>query len=73
MSIQVLQSSRRGRESWLLYLVFMVSQNCCVSLPNDAIGWSKVVIVVFPDHTHLLFLMIVSPDLEYTVRSIFHC
>ena len=33
----------------------------------------KFVIVVFPDHTHLLFLMIVSPDLEYIVRSIFHC
>ena len=34
--------------------VFLVSGDCCVALPHDATGLSAVLIVVFPDHTHLL-------------------
>ena len=30
------------------------------ALPRDAMGLSAVLIVVFPDHTHLLFLMLFS-------------
>ena len=30
--------------------------NPSVSISHDAMGLSAVVIVVFPDHTHLLFL-----------------
>ena len=29
----------------------------CVALSRGAMGLSAVVIVVFPDHTHLLFLI----------------
>ena len=29
--------------------------SCCVALPRGAMGLSAIVIVVFPDHTHLLF------------------
>ena len=42
----------------LLSFVFLVSRNCCVALPRGAMGSSAVcdfVILVFPDHTHLLF------------------
>ena len=35
---------------------FLVSCDCCVTLPYGAMGLSAVVIVVFLDHTHLLFL-----------------
>ena len=39
VSILVLQSSRWGRESWLLcFFVFLVSHDCCVAHPHDAIG-----------------------------------
>ena len=37
--------------------VFLVSGDFCVALPRDTTGLSAVVIVVFPDHTHLLFFM----------------
>ena len=36
--------------------VFLVSRDCCLALPHDATGLSAVSNVVFPDHTHLLFL-----------------
>ena len=29
--------------------------NCSVAFPHKGVGWSICVIVVFPDHTHLLF------------------
>ena len=29
---------------------------CSVALPHGAVGWSQNVIVVFPDHAHLLFV-----------------
>ena len=33
-----------------------MSRDCCVALPRGAMNLSAVVIVIFPDHTHLLFL-----------------
>ena len=35
--------------------VFLVSCDCCVALPRGAMGCLQFVIVVFPDHTNLLF------------------
>ena len=29
---------------------------CYVTLPHSTVGWLQRVIVVFPDHTHLLFV-----------------
>ena len=42
MSIVVLQSSRWGRESWLLCFVYLPGAMVCLPF----------VIVVFPDHVH---------------------
>ena len=43
VSILVLQSTRWGRESWLLALfVVLVSLDWCVALLHDAIGLSAV-------------------------------
>ena len=36
--------------------IFLVFHDCCVALSHDATGCLQFVIVVFPDHTHLLFL-----------------
>ena len=36
------QSSRWGRDSWLLWCLFPVSRDCCVALPHDATGLSAV-------------------------------
>ena len=60
MSILVLQSSQWGRdgERFFALFIFMVSRDCCVALSCDAVGLSQIVIVVFPDHTHGLFLQI---------------
>ena len=41
----------------LLSLFFLVPRDCCVALPHSAMGLSEVCDVVFPDHTHLLFLL----------------
>ena len=38
--------------------VFLVSRDCCVAVPHDAMGLSAIVIVVFPDHAHLLFSIV---------------
>ena len=54
VSFLVLQTSRRGRESWLLCNYVYVAVNV-LSLPRGAVGWSAVCNCVFPDHTHLLF------------------
>ena len=27
---------------------------CSLTLPHDAVGWSEVCVVVFPDHKHFL-------------------
>ena len=58
-SFLVLQSSWQGRESWLLCFVFLVSRDCLcsVSLPHSAVDCLQCLIVVFPDHTHLLFMI----------------
>ena len=50
----VLESSRRGRERWVLCFNCLTQMSCyckcSVTIPHGAVGWS--VIVVFPDHTH---------------------
>ena len=58
MSFLVLQSSGRRTESW--FALLLLSFGCLVTvnvlwllLTVGAVGWC--VIVVFPDHTHLLF------------------
>ena len=38
--------------------VFLVSPDCCVALPHDVTFCLQFVIVVFPDHNHLLFFSI---------------
>ena len=48
-----------GKKELVALRVFLVSRDCYMVLPYDATGLSAVVIVVFPDHTHLLFLRIV--------------
>ena len=37
--------------------VFLVSRDCCVALPHATTDLSAIcdLIVVFPDHTHLIF------------------
>ena len=49
----ILMGNRAGD---FAYFVFLVSRNCCVALPRGAMGFLQIVIVVYPDHTHLLFL-----------------
>ena len=45
----------------MLYFVFLMSRDCCVAIPHDVMGHqSAVVIVIFPDHTHLPFLAYLS-------------
>ena len=36
-------------------IVFLISCYCYVALPHGAVTGLQSVIVVFPDHTHLLF------------------
>ena len=58
VSILVLHSSSRGRESWFLAIVVLqvyCYYKCSVILPFGAVGSLKCVFVVFPDHTHILF------------------
>ena len=52
--ILVLQSSGRGRESWLLCRCIVTVNVLLVFLTVPWVG-SQYVIVVFPEHTHLLF------------------
>ena len=57
MSILVLQSSRLEREAGCFALfVFLVPRACCVALYHDAMGCLQFVLVIFPGHSHLLFL-----------------
>ena len=46
----------RERADCFALFVFLVSWDCCVALPHDDMGCLQFVIVVFPDHTHLLYL-----------------
>ena len=61
MSILVLQSSWWGRESWLLCLICLpgvvMVERLFFAVPR---GCLRFVIVVFPDHTNLLFLEFLS-------------
>ena len=72
MSILVLQSSRWGRESWLLcFFVFMVSHNCCVALPYDAMGLSAVCEALFS--VGVLSLLAVTPIVGFCDCTMFCC
>ena len=52
-----------GGECWLLCLVCLPgSRDGCVALPRSAMGCLSFVIVVFPVHTHFLFLISISCD-----------
>ena len=44
------------RAGYFALFVFLVSRDCCVALLHDTMVCLQFVIVVFPDHTHLLFL-----------------
>ena len=57
LSVLVLQSSWWGRESWLLYFNCLPDVALSVLWLFLTVPWVglQCVIVVFPDHTHLLF------------------
>ena len=61
MSVLVLQSYCLGRESWWLCLVCLPGVSWFLAVP-----WvcPQFVIVVFPDHTHLLFFIIVLSKID---------
>ena len=44
-----------------------MSRDCCVALPRGAMSLSAVVIAIFPDHTHLLFLTVFTIVTNLTV------
>ena len=52
-----------------------MSHDCCVALPRGAMSLSTVVIVIFPDHTHLLFLTVFTIVTNLTVFCVclFYC
>ena len=54
MFILVLQSSWWGRESYLSSWCLVMVERLFLAVPRECL---RFVIVVFPDHTHLLFLM----------------
>ena len=54
---------KRERAGCFAWFVLLVSRECCVTLPRGAVGLSAVcVIVVFPDHARLLFLLLLQDD-----------
>ena len=57
-SFAIISIGKRELAAFSLF-VFLVSHNCCVALPHDAMSCLQFVISVFPDHTHLLFWMLV--------------
>ena len=63
MSILVLQSSWWGRESWLLCLICLPGVSWWLGGSSSRChgGCLRFVIVVFPDHTRLLFLIFPTP------------
>ena len=58
-------SKRAGCFGWF---VFLVSRDCCVALPCGARVCLGVVIVVFPDHNRLLFLLSIYCKIAYEKR-----
>ena len=76
VSILVLQSSLDGEERVCCFamFVFPVSGDCCVALPHDVRVYVQFVIVVFPDHTHFLFIKSWSQRIAQTHRQkCFYC
>ena len=57
-SILAIISWDRERADTFALIVFLVSRDCCVALSHDSTGCLQLVIVVFTDHTHLLFFTI---------------
>ena len=54
---------------------FLVSRDCYVAIPHGAMGLSAVVIVVFPDHTHLLFyiyIYIITLRCHILIKRVLH-
>ena len=52
-----------------------MSRDCCVAIPRGAMGLSAVVIVVFPDHTHLLcyiYIYIITLRCRILIKSVLH-
>ena len=39
-----------------------MSRACCVAIPLSAMGLMQIVIVIFPDHTDLLFLAVIHAN-----------
>ena len=52
----IILMGKRDLVALILFFAFLVPCDCCVALSYGATGLSAVVNVVFPDHTHLLFL-----------------
>ena len=48
-----------------------MSHDCCVALPRGAMSLSDVVIVIFPYHTHFLFLTVLTIDTNMTIFGVF--
>ena len=70
VSILVLQSSRWGRESWLLCFVCLPGVSWLLMMPQ---GCLQFVIVVFPDHTLTIFYACTDPQSFFRVGSNFDC
>ena len=50
----------KERAGCFALFVFLVSLDCCVSLPYNATVCLQSVVVVFPDQVHLLFALFVT-------------
>ena len=60
-------------QAW--YLILLIPDLCHFAY-FDAVGWSACVIVVFPDHIHLLLIMCSDNSehhREHSIRLIMHC
>ena len=55
-----------GKRKLVALLIFLVFYDCCVAYPLCAMVCLQFVIVVFPDHTHLLFLSYVNNTVHIT-------
>ena len=53
----------------------IMSCDCCLALPRGAMSLSAVVIVIFSDHTHLLFLtfLTIVHNLAVFCVCLFYC
>ena len=65
---------REERAGCFALFVFLVSRDCCVTLPHDATVGLQFVIVVFPDNTHYVWcdfyiITTAEPKLKLFVRS----